>query len=769
MAKLHTHILGFPRIGSNRELKKAVESYWRSEINQDQLKEIGKQIRENNWKTQYDSGIHFVTVGDFSWYDHILDTSALLGVIPKRFKGKEQAINLNTIFCMARGQAPNSQDAPACEMTKWFNTNYHYIVPEFIEGQEFKVSSGTFLEQIDHAISLGYQVKPVLVGPLTYLWLGKTKESDFNKLDLLKKLIPAYNEIFKQLKSKKIEWLQLDEPILTLDLSKEWQESYLDTYNKLDFNNINILLTTYFGSTKTNLELIKNLPVQGLHIDLCSAPEQLEAIINHYPKNKVLSAGVINGRNIWKADIYKITSNLKLLKKLFGDNLWIGSSCSLLHSPVDLENEKLLDNEIKSWLSFAKQKTFEIKLTADVLNDEDNPNTYKLLMENHQTLQSRYQSIKVNNPIVKKRVSEVTESYAHRKSKYNERAVKQKKLFNLPLFPTTTIGSFPQTQNIRSIRHNLKAGKIDHDKYVKEIQKHIADCISKQESLDLDVLVHGEAERNDMVEYFGELLDGFAFTSNGWVQSYGSRCVKPPIIYGDVSRPNPMTIDWAKYSQSLTKRPVKGMLTGPVTILSWSFVRDDQPHKETALQIALALRDETVDLEKSGIKIIQIDEPAFREALPLQKKDWKEYLEWAVNCFRISASGVDDDTQIHTHMCYSEFNDIIQSIADLDADVITIECSRSEMELLHAFESFAYPNEIGPGVYDIHSPSIPETKFIVNQLEKALKFIPDERLWINPDCGLKTRNWIEVEKALRNMTNAAKELRKQRQVNQQSI
>ncbi len=763
MKNLCTHILGFPRIGSNRELKKAVESYWKSEITQSQLEEIGKKIREDNWKIQNDSNLHFVTTGDFSWYDHILDTSALLGVIPKRFQEKNQTINLNTIFCMARGQAPNTKDAHACEMTKWFNTNYHYIVPEFIEGQEFKISTNAFFEQIDHAISLGYRVKPVLVGPLTYLWLGKTKGTDFNKLALLKNLLPAYNEIFHQLKSKKIEWLQLDEPILTLELPNEWKEAYLDAYKKLNFNHINILLGTYFGSVQENLELINSFPIQGLHIDLCSAPDQLESIINHFSNKKILSAGVINGRNIWKSDIYKITSNLKYLKKHFEENLWISSSCSLLHSPVDLDNEKSLDKEIKSWLSFAKQKTFEIKLIADVLDNVENSITNKLLMENQQTLQSRYHSNKVHNPAVKKKVSEITESFSQRKSNYKERTIKQRKLFNLPLFPTTTIGSFPQTQNIRSIRHNLKAGKIDHNTYEKEIQKHIADCILKQEDLDLDVLVHGEAERNDMVEYFGELLDGFAFTSNGWVQSYGSRCVKPPIIYGDVSRPKPMTVDWAKYSQSLTKRPVKGMLTGPVTILSWSFVRDDQQPKETALQIALALRDEAIDLEKSGIKIIQIDEPAFREALPLQRKDWQEYLNWAVNCFRISASGVDDDTQIHTHMCYSEFNDIIKSIADLDADVITIECSRSDMELLQAFEDFAYPNEIGPGVYDIHSPSIPETQFIVNQLEKALKFIPDERLWINPDCGLKTRNWPEVEKALRNMTDAAKELRKQRQ------
>lgn len=764
MTNICTHILGFPRIGSNRELKKAVESYWKSEISQNQLEDIGKKIREANWKIQYDSKMDFITVGDFSWYDNILDTSALFGVIPKRFKEENQKINLDTIFCMARGQAPNTQNAAACEMTKWFNTNYHYIVPEFMKGQEFKLSTNTLFEQVEHAISLGYRVKPILVGPLTYLWLGKVKGNDFNKLEILKNLLPVYNEIFYQLKLRNIKWLQLDEPILALELPDEWKEAYLDAYKKLDFNNINILLTTYFGSVQDNLDIINKLPIQGLHVDLCSAPEQIESIINIFSNKKILSVGVINGRNIWKSDIYKITSNLKHLKNLFKDNLWIGSSCSLLHSPVDLDNEKNLDNEIKNWLSFAKQKTFEIKLISDVLCDIENPNTYKLLMENYQTLQSRYQSNKVNNPLVKKRISEITASFSQRKSNYKERSIKQRNLFKLPLFPTTTIGSFPQTQNIRVIRNNLRAGKIENDTYIKEIKKHIADCILKQESLDLDVLVHGEIERNDMVEYFGELLDGFAFTSNGWVQSYGSRCVKPPIIYGDVSRTKPMTIEWAKYSQSLTKRPVKGMLTGPVTILSWSFVRDDQPPKETALQIALALRDEVIDLEKSGIKIIQIDEPAFREALPLQKKEWQQYLNWAVNCFRISASGVSDDTQIHTHMCYSEFNDIIQSIANLDADVITIECSRSDMELLQAFENFSYPNGIGPGVYDIHSPSIPDTKFIINQLEKARKFIPDDRLWINPDCGLKTRNWSEVEKALKNMTEAAKELRKQREI-----
>ncbi|APJ04769.1 5-methyltetrahydropteroyltriglutamate--homocysteine S-methyltransferase [Silvanigrella aquatica] len=754
-----THILGFPRIGKKRELKKALESYWKLEITQKQLLEVGKKICEENWKIQSESNLSFITVGDFSWYDHVLETSALLGVIPKRFLESDNKINIDTLFCMARGQSLNKKEHAACEMTKWFNTNYHYIVPEFSKNQNFQLTYNYFFEQIDHALSFNYKIKPVLLGPLTYLWLGKTKGDEFNKLNLIENLIPIYNEIFRKLKDNKIEWLQLDEPILALDLPNEWIKKFKFTYDNLNFHDIKILTTTYFGSISENINIINNLPVHGLHVDLCSAPQQIHSLIKNFDNQKTLSAGVVNGRNIWKSDYNKIIDQLNILKQSFSKNLWIGSSCSLIHSPVDLESEQKLDPEIKNWLSFAKQKTIEIKSIEIIFNKK---NGYeKNLQQNKFDIQSRLISKKVINPSVKKRISDINPKFYHRDSNYEERSIKQKNLFHLPLFPTTTIGSFPQTQNIRELRKKLKEGSISNELYTQQIKEHIKECITIQENLELDVLVHGEAERNDMVEYFAEFMNGFIFTSQGWVQSYGSRCVKPPIIYGDVFRAKAITVEWAKYSQSLTNKPVKGMLTGPVTILSWSFVRDDQPTKETALQISLALRDEVLDLEKAGIKIIQIDEPAFREALPLQKKDWEEYLSWSVKCFKIASCGVEDSTQIHTHMCYSEFNDIIHAIANLDADVITLECSRSNMELLQAFENFSYPNEIGPGIYDIHSPLIPNTNFIVMQLEKALQFIPKERLWINPDCGLKTRNWPEVSKALKNMTEAAKNLRRQ--------
>lgn len=760
MTYFHTHILGFPRIGKNREFKKALESYWNSEISEQELQNIGKDIRKNNWEIQKDSGLDYITVGDFSWYDHILDTSALLGVVPSRFKEKIDTINLDSLFLMARGQSSNSNNISACDMTKWFNTNYHYIVPEFNDDQNFTISTNTLFEHINEAQEQGYHVKPVLVGPLTYLWLGKVSHPNFDKLTLIKNIIPAYNQIFKKLKEKNIEWVQIDEPILTLDLSPAWINSFSETYQKLNFNNLKILLATYFGSIEDKIEQINRLPIHGLHVDLCSNPEQIESIINQYSADKVLSVGVINGRNIWKSDLFKIESNLKYLKNLFGENLWISASCSLLHSPVDLDSEHNIDPEIKNWLAFAKQKIQEITLVAKILSNSEDKNTNTFIIENFKSTQSRLNSNKVHNSEVQKNINLINENYFKRKSDYKERAQIQKNKYNLPLFPTTTIGSFPQTKEIRGLRKKLKDKKIDLNLYNEEIKKNILDCIQRQEKLDIDVLVHGEAERNDMVEFFGELLEGFIFTSNGWVQSYGSRCVKPPVIYGDVYRKKPLTLEWTSYAQSLTERPVKGMLTGPVTIISWSFVRDDQPIKETAKQIALALREETIDLEKAGIKFIQIDEPAFREALPLKKKDWKNYFDWAIPCFKIASCGISDETQIHTHMCYSEFNDIISYIAELDADVITIECSRSNMELLSAFENYCYPNEIGPGIYDIHSPNIPDTDLMVNNLKKALNFISKDKLWINPDCGLKTRNWPEVEYALKNMVLAAKELRK---------
>lgn len=749
------HILGFPRIGAHRQMKKTVEAYWQGKISQTELEQVGKELRQENWRWQAQAGLDNITV-EFSWYDHVLDTAGLLGVIPPRFQRSGKPVDLNTLFGMARGKAPQMQDAPACEMTKWFNTNYHYIVPEFSADQNFSISTNNLFDYIEEAQTLGYRVKPVLLGPLSFLWLGKTKPSQWNKLTLLEKLVPVYQQILSRFQQKNIQWVQMDEPILVLDLPPDWKQAFQQVYAQLNFGQTQCLLTTYFGDIEHNLDCLQNIPVAGIHVDCASQPEHLLQLTHLLPKDKIISAGLINGRNIWKADINKLTEILLKAKAILNDRLWIGSSCSLLHSPVSLERETF---ELKNWLSFAKEKMDEIALLNNILN-QGIEKYATALEQNKAAILSRKNSAIVNNPEVQRRISELTPDYAVRKNPYAQRALVQKEKLNLPALPTTTIGSFPQTSEIRGLRQDLKSGKMDYSTYVEKIKQEIAVVIKKQEELGLDVLVHGESERNDMVEYFGEQFKGFDFTKNGWVQSYGSRCVKPPVIYGDVSRPRPMTVDWINYAQSLTSRPVKGMLTGPVTILAWSFVRDDQPLSATALQIALALRDEVTDLEKSGVKVIQIDEPAFREALPLRQKDCQNYLSWAVNCFRVASSSVNDETQIHTHMCYSEFNDIIQAIADLDADVITLENSRSNMELLKAFETFSYPNEIGPGVYDIHSPIIPSVEDILSLLENAARFIPAARLWVNPDCGLKTRQWPEVEQALSRMVNAAKIYRK---------
>lgn len=757
MAK--THILGLPRIGAQRELKKALEAYWAGKTTQEELLKAGKQIRIENWKLQSSAGFDLITVGDFSFYDHILDTSILLGAIPKRFEHDfTQNVSLDEMFRMARGQILGLKDVQALAMTKWFNTNYHYLVPEFTSKQEFTLCGNKLFSEVIEAQELGYKVKPVLVGPLTYLWLGKEKEADFDKLNLLPNLIEAYNQILFKLNELNVEFIQIDEPILTLELSLKWQNAFSEAYTQLQFKQIKPILTTYFGDLADNLKIAKGLPIHGLHIDICSAPNQLVTVANELNKDKVLSIGIIDGRNIWKNDLIKSLNALKQLQTKFGENLWISSSCSLLHCPVDLDNETKINPEIKSWLAFSKQKISELATLSQGINISEKV-IAPSLADNQAALKNKQSSSLIHNPQVNEKVKAITAQTAKRHSTFDKRIKVQLESLNLPLFPTTTIGSFPQTDTIRKIRREFKNGKITQAEYTKQIQAEIQTAIQRQENIGIDLLVHGEAERNDMVEYFGEQLAGFVFTENGWVQSYGSRCVKPPIIYGDISRPQPMTVEWTTYAQSLTNKKVKGMLTGPVTILSWSFVRNDQPHKETALQIALALRDEVLDLEKSGINIIQIDEPAFREALPLKKKDWQQYLDWAVHAFRISSSGVKDNTQIHTHMCYSSFNDIIQAIADLDADVITIETSRSDLELLNAFESFNYPNQIGPGVYDIHSPRIPDTEEIVNQVEKMLTYIPAHKLWINPDCGLKTRNWVEVEPALHNMHQAANILR----------
>ncbi len=752
------HNLGFPRIGLHREMKRTVEAYWRGEIALKELKRQEKLLQEKNWKLQFDAGLDLIPVGDFTWYDHVLDTSALLGVIPKRFTDAKDKVDIDTIFCMARGQSPDGQENTACEMTKWFDTNYHYIVPELTEDQTFQILVESFFENVDHALSLSYNVKPVLLGPISYLWLGKCKGQAFDKLSLLNRLVPVYEEIFARLNKRGIEWIQIDEPILVLDLPQEWRDAFTTTYSHCNFSNLKCLLATYFGHLGDNLEMACQLPVDGLHIDLCRAPEQIHAVLENLPKEKVISCGIIDGRNIWRNDLNASLDALEKVKKIKGSNLWIAGSCSLLHVPIDLNEEKKLEPEIKSWLSFAKQKIEEVAILTVALN-HGREDVSDSLAENAFAIKERKISKRIHNPTVKERVEQFNDTLARRDSDYAKRAKAQKDALELPLLSTTTIGSFPQTKEIRKIRRDFKEGVIDEVLYEEKIRQEITDVIKIQENLGLDVLVHGEAERNDMVEYFGELLEGFAFTENGWVQSYGSRCVKPPIIYGDISRIKPMTVAWSTFAQSLTSKWVKGMLTGPVTILAWSFVRDDQARKDTALQIAFVLRDEVVDLESAGIRVIQIDEPAFRESLPLRRSNWQDYLDWAVTCFRVASSGVRDETQIHTHMCYSEFNDIIEAIAALDADVITLESSRSDMELLKAFEHFSYPNDIGPGVYDIHSPRVPDVEEIENLLKNALNYIPIERLWVNPDCGLKTRGWTEVRTALINMVQAAKNLR----------
>ncbi len=762
------HTLGFPRIGVQRELKRATEAYWAGTLDRQGLEQVGKTLRARHWAVQSNAGLDFIPVGDFSWYDHVLDMSTLLGVVPARFGDvTDGAVDLDTYFRMARGRAPSGADVPACEMTKWFDTNYHYIVPEFSPEQVFRLASSKLFDEVAEACALGYQaqaqVKPVLIGPLTYLWLGKIKgaqinNGEFDKLALLEKLLPVYGEILAKLAQLGVTWVQIDEPILALDLPQSWKNAFEAAYVRLQQPGLKRLLTTYFGALEDNTALACRLPVDGLHIDMVRGPEQLTAVLDQLPSYKILSVGVVDGRNIWRSDFAKALAILEQVKVRLGDRLWLASSCSLLHSPVDLAVESGLGEDIKSWLAFATQKVDEIVVLKRALN-EGHAAVSAALDRNLQAHQARRASPRIHHAAVKERVAQITSDLAERHHAYLVRRIAQQQRLNLPLFPTTTIGSFPQTAQIRAARRDVKAGKISERDYIAAMHEQISYAVRKQEELDLDVLVHGEAERNDMVEYFGELLQGFVFTQNGWVQSYGSRCVKPPVIFGDVSRPASMTVDWTVYAQSLTPRPMKGMLTGPVTILQWSFVRDDQPRAQTTLQIALALRDEVCDLENAGIKIIQIDEPALREGLPLRKKHWQDYLGWAVHAFRITASGVRDDTQIHTHMCYSEFNDIIASIAALDADVITIETSRSDMELLDAFSDFSYPNEIGPGVYDIHTPRLPTTEEMVTLLEKAAIVIAPEKLWVNPDCGLKTRQWPEVETALTRMVQAAKTLR----------
>ncbi|RQU71106.1 5-methyltetrahydropteroyltriglutamate--homocysteine S-methyltransferase [Burkholderia cenocepacia] len=759
-----THNLGFPRIGAKCELKFGLERYWKGESSRDELKALGAALRRRHWHDQRD--LDLAPIGDFAFYDQVLDMSFTLGNLPKRvqdFHGDA----LDNYFRVARGRsAQSAEEHAACcggvaagEMTKWFDTNYHYIVPEFHADTNFSLDPSRLLLQLAEANAQGVNAKPVILGPVTYLWLGKAKD-DSDRLALLPKLLPVYGALLDTLTAQGVEWVQIDEPILVTELDAEWRQAFRIAYAALETRRIKLMLATYFGQLQDNLTLAASLPVDGLHIDAINARDEVDALVRELPAERVLSVGAINGRNIWKTDLNAALDWLEPLAKQLGDRLWLAPSCSLLHVPVDLASEEKLDAEIRSWLAFALQKLDELKVLATALN-EGRDKVADALAANAAAIDSRRRSPRVNNPVVKAAIARIDAQLGNRASPYAQRASKQSARLNLPAFPTTTIGSFPQTAEIRQARSRFKAGALDEAGYRTAMQAEIERSVREQESLELDVLVHGEAERNDMVEYFGEQLDGYAFSQFGWVQSYGSRCVKPPILFGDISRPKAMTVEWIAYAQSLTRKPMKGMLTGPVTILNWSFVRDDQPRAVSCYQLALAIREEVLDLERAGVRVIQIDEAALREGLPLRRAQWNEYLKWAVESFRITANGVQDDTQIHTHMCYSEFNDIIASIADMDADVITIETSRSDMELLDAFDTFKYPNEIGPGVYDIHSPNIPTQDHIVGLMRKAAERIPAERLWVNPDCGLKTRQWAEVIPALTNMVAAAKTLRNQ--------
>lgn len=764
------HNLGFPRIGADRELKKALESYWKGDLEQSALQAVGRELRARHWQLQKDAGIDLLPVGDFAWYDQVLSHSLTFGVIPERFDSIKDARGLptlDTLFAMARGASASccggehAKTQYAQELTKWFDTNYHYLVPEFSADQPFKLSWEQLFEEVDEALALGHKVKPVIIGPLTYLWLGKTKGTDFDKLELLERLLPVYGEILGRLAAQGVEWVQIDEPILTLDLPQEWKNAFERAYHILQYSPLKKLVATYFGGLEDNLGLAVGLPVDGLHIDAVRAPEQLGVLLDRLPTYKVLSVGLVNGRNVWRCELEQALEQLKAAQERLGDNLWVAGSCSLLHSPVDLSREDKLDTELKSWLAFAVQKCGEIAVLRDALNNPQAANVQTALAESRAVQASRNQSPRIHKAEVQARIAAISAADSQRQSPFAQRIEVQHARLKLPAFPTTTIGSFPQTASIRLARQAFKQGKLSANDYTDAMHSEIRHAVQVQERLGLDVLVHGEAERNDMVEYFAEQLDGYLFTRFGWVQSYGSRCVKPAIIFGDLSRPSAMTVDWIEYAQSLTDKIMKGMLTGPVTMLMWSFPREDVSRKIQAQQLALALRDEVVDLEQAGIKIVQIDEAAFREGLPLRRAQWQEYLDWAVEAFRLTASGVADETQIHTHMCYSEFNDVITSIAAMDADVITIETSRSDMELLEAFEAFDYPNDIGPGVYDIHSPRVPDTAEMVKLMSKAVKRIPAERLWVNPDCGLKTRAWPETEAALVNMVAAARQLRNQ--------
>mgnify|MGYP005843013049 CR=1 FL=1 len=747
--------LGFPRIGAKRELKKATEAYWKGDIDRAGLLDVGAQIRAANWRLQQAAGIDVIPSNDFSFYDQGLDMAATVGAVPSRFGHAGGPVDLDTYFAMARGR----EDTPAMEMTKWFDTNYHYIVPEFRADQDFELCSRKAVDEYLEARALGIETRPVLLGPVSFLALGKAKEDSLQPMSLLDRLLPVYKQLLDMLGAAGARWVQMDEPILALDAPDAQREACLTAYTDLSGVAPKLMIATYFEALRDNMEMAAALPVSGLHVDLVRAPEQLDTALETLPAHMILSLGVVDGRNIWRNDLSRTLQTIEAATAARGrDRIEVAPSCSLLHCPVDLDNETRLDDELRSWLAFSKQKLAEVVALATAA-DEGKAAVADDIEASDAAIASRRSSSRIHRTRVREQLKSIDAKAVERTSPYEARRRKQREHLALPAFPTTTIGSFPQTPDVRRARSDYRRGKMSSQAYDAFLRKEIEAAVRSQESLGLDVLVHGEFERNDMVEYFGEQLEGFAFTRLGWVQSYGSRYVKPPIIYGDVARPEPMTVKWSAYAQSLTDRPMKGMLTGPVTILQWSFVRDDQPRSETCRQIALAIRDEVADLERAGIRVIQVDEPALREGLPLRRSDWDSYLDWAVDSFRLATSVVSDETQIHTHMCYAEFQDIMPAIAALDADVISIETSRSDMELLDSFVDFSYPNEIGPGIWDIHSPRVPSSEEMRDLLAKAADVIDANRIWVNPDCGLKTRAWDEVRVSLQNLVLAAQELR----------
>ncbi|HUB72057.1 MAG TPA: 5-methyltetrahydropteroyltriglutamate--homocysteine S-methyltransferase [Acidimicrobiales bacterium] len=752
--------LGFPRIGPHRELKSSLEAYWAGKTSAADLRAATARLREEAWLTQASLGLDHVPSGDFSLYDHVLDTAVLVGAVPERFAAAGPVDALDLYFAMARGGALGGSSVTALEMTKWFDTNYHYLVPELTSGQPFALSSSKPLDELREAAALGIRARPVILGPVSWLLLAKHVGKGTN-LELLGALCDVYAELLEALAEAGASWVQLDEPVLALDLDQEQRAALTHAYWMLREASprLRLLVATYFGGLAANLPTALNLPVDALHLDAVSDPAQVDLAVAQAPETLALSLGVVDGRNVWRTDLEPVLGHLEAVRRALGtDRLMVAPSCSLLHLPVDLDLETSIDPELRSWLAFAVQRMKEVTALARGLNEGRGAIAEELAAASA-AAESRAVSPRAHDPAVSLRLAGHSPSLEQRGSPYNARRRAQAARLGLPGLPTTTIGSFPQTPAVRALRAQYRGGHVGKEAYENGLRAYIDDAIAFQEEVGLDVLVHGEPERTDMVEYFGEMLNGFLLTRNGWVQSYGSRCVKPPIIFGDVSRPRPMTVEWAVYAQSRTTKPLKGMLTGPVTILEWSFVRNDQPREVTARQIAFAIRDEVADLEAAGIKIVQIDEPALREGMPLHTSERKHYLGWAVGAFKLASSGVRDETQVQTHMCYAEFNDIIEAIAAFDADVILIEASRSKMELLSAFRDFRYPNEVGPGLFDIHSPRVPGTAEMAGLLDAALEVLPFDRVWVNPDCGLKTRRWEEVRPALANMVAAAREVR----------